>query len=76
MCDQAFTTVFVDPDEEDMETGVDDIEVRDAFLEFMSKTMGDYKKYLKDIGGSSKNCPNGGIDTVPENANSRDFFDR
>jgi len=41
----------------------------------MSKTMGDYKKYLKDIGGSGRNGK-GGIDTVPENANSRDFFDR
>ena len=50
MCDQAFTTVFVDPDDEDEPGGVDDIEVRDAFLEFMSKSMGDYKKFLKDIG--------------------------
>jgi hypothetical protein len=51
--------------------GVDEIEVRDAFLEFMSRTMGDYKKYLKDVGGGTK-----GLQNVPEMANSRDFFDR
>jgi hypothetical protein len=45
--DFAFATVFVDPDDDSQ--GVDDVEVRDAFVEFMSKTMGDYKKFLKDL---------------------------
>ena len=59
----------MDPDDENI--GVGGIEVRDAFLEFMSRTMGDYKKYLKDVGGTTK-----GLQAVPEMANSRDFFDR
>jgi len=67
--DQAFTTVFVDPDDDS--EGVDEIEVRDAFLEFMSKTMGDYKKFLRDLNNGKD-----GIETLPEHANSRDFFDR
>lgn len=67
--DYAFTTVFIDPDDD--HDGVDEIEVRDAFLEFMSKTMGDYKKFLRDLSNGKD-----GVDTVPEHANSRDFFDR
>lgn len=35
-CDFAFSTVFVDPDDDENQ-GVYDIEVRDAFLEFMSR---------------------------------------
>jgi hypothetical protein len=38
----------------------------------MSKTMGDYKKFLRDLSAGQ----GGGVDTVPEHANSRDFFDR
>lgn len=69
-CDHAFQTIFSDPDEDGL-AGVDEIEVRDAFLEFMSRMMGDYKKFLKDVGGAGK-----GLQSVPELANSRDFFDR
>lgn len=50
-----------------MMQGVCDIEVRDAFLEFMSKTLQDYKKFFKDI-----HTANG---EVPERVNSRDCFD-
>ena len=68
--DYAFQTIFIDP--EDDSEGVNDIEIRDAFLEFMSKTMGDYKKFLRYLSAAQ----GGGVDTVPEHANSRDFFDR
>jgi len=37
----------------------------------MSKTMGDYKKFLRDLNNGKD-----GIETLPEHANSRDFFDR
>jgi len=37
----------------------------------MSKTMGEYKKFLRDLSNGKD-----GVDTVPEHANSRDFFDR
>lgn len=47
--DAAFMNAIIDPEEEDMIQGVCDIEVRDAFLEFMSKTLSDYKKFFKDI---------------------------
>lgn len=63
MSDFAFSTVFVDPDDEE---GVDDVEVRDAFLEFMSKIMSDYRKFFKDIHNSE------GV--VPDRVNSRDCF--
>ena len=46
---------------------MDDIEVRDAFLEFMTKIMSDYRKFFKDI-----HTKDG---TVPDRVNSRDCFD-
>lgn len=51
---------------------MDDIEIRDAFLEFMSKTMGDYKKFLRDLSAGQGSE----LDPVAEHVNSRDFFDR
>jgi hypothetical protein len=39
----------VDPD--DAPDGVYDVEVRDAFLEFMSSLMSGYTKYMKDFYG-------------------------
>lgn len=59
--DLAFNMKFMDPDE-DMQ--VDHLEVRDAFLEFMSSIMSDYTKYLKDPSNQ------------PEKITcSKDFFD-
>ena len=49
-----------------MVDGVYDIEVRDAFLEFMSRIMCDYKKFFKDV-----HNPDG---SMPERVNSRDCF--
>ena len=63
--DYAFSTVFIDPDD-DTQDGVDEIEVRDAFLEFMSKIMSDYRKFFKDIHDDDG--------TVPDRVNSRDCF--
>ncbi len=51
MIDDAFMRIMVDPDEEDNQ--VDALGVRDAFLEFMSRIMENYKKYLKDPGMSA-----------------------
>lgn len=39
----------MDPEDDEVIEGVYDIEVRDAFLEFMSRIMSDYKKFFKDI---------------------------
>jgi len=66
MVDFAFSTVFVDPDDENQD-GIDDIEIRDSFLEFMSKIMSDYRKFFKDIHRADG--------TVPDRVNSRDCFD-
>ena len=44
-CDLAFNMTFVDPEEDHT---IDHLEVRDAFLEFMSSIMTDYTKYLID----------------------------
>jgi len=46
-CDLAFNMTFMDPDEDHR---IDYLEVRDAFLEFMSSLMADYTKYLIDPG--------------------------
>ena len=63
--DDAFFKVLVDIEEESHQ--IDDIEVRDAFLEFMCSIMHNYKRYIKDPGLN--------IDgTVPDHANSKDFF--
>jgi 23S rRNA maturation mini-RNase III len=53
-----------DPDDDD--DSVYEIEVRDAFLEFMSKIMQDYKKFFKDVHNADGQ--------VPERVNSRDCF--
>jgi len=64
--DHAFTTVFVDPDDDEGESqGVDELLVRDAFLEFMTRIMSDYKKYIKDPGANFNYL---------EHANAKDFF--
>lgn len=63
--DDAFFRFMQDPDE--IENYIDDIEVRDAFLEFMQKIMANYQKYLKDP-GIGKNG------SVPDHATARDFF--
>ena len=65
LADDAFQTVFVDPDD-DMQDGVCDIEVRDAVLEFMQRIMSDYKKYFKDVHNADG--------SMPERVNSRDCF--
>lgn len=46
-CDFAFSTVFVDPDDDNND--VDDLKVRDAFLEFMIAMLKDYRDFYKDI---------------------------
>jgi hypothetical protein len=51
MIDDAFMRIMVDPDEEDNQ--VDALGVRDAFLEFMSRIMENYTKYIKDPGMSA-----------------------
>lgn len=63
--DDAFFRFMQDPDE--IENYVDDIEVRDAFLEFMQRVLANYQKYLKDPGLNADG-------TVPDHANARDFF--
>jgi len=50
MIDDAFMRIMVDPDEEDNQ--IDALGVRDAFLEFMSRIMENYKRYIKDPGMS------------------------
>ena len=51
LIDDAFMRIMVDPDEE--ENQIDAIGVRDAFLEFMSRIMENYQKYLKNPGVSA-----------------------
>jgi len=63
--DDAFMRVMIDPDEEDNQ--IDALAVRDAFLEFMSRIMENYQKYIKDP-GSSKGQP------VNDHCQSKDFF--
>lgn len=46
--DDAFFRFMQDPDE--IENYIDDIEVRDAFLEFMQRILANYQNYLKDPG--------------------------
>ena len=65
MIDDAFMRIMVDPDEVDGQ--VDAIGVRDAFLEFMSRIMENYKKYIIDPGLSAAG-------TVNDHAGSKDFF--
>lgn len=62
--DFAFPTTFVDPDEE--QQGIYEVEVRDAFLEFMSRIMSDYKRFFQDV-----HLADG---SMPERVNSRDCF--
>ena len=45
---------------------VDDLEVRDAFLEFMSRIMSDYKRFFKDVHREDGQ--------MPERVNSTDCF--
>jgi len=45
--DLAFNKIFADPEEEE---SINHLEVRDAFLEFISSIMSGYTKYLKDLG--------------------------
>jgi hypothetical protein len=63
--DDAFFKFLLDPDE--IENHINEIEVRDAFLEFMQRIMANYHKYLKDPGLNRDG-------TVPDHANARDFF--
>lgn len=63
--DDAFFRFMQDPDE--IDNYIDEIEVRDAFLEFMQKIMANYQKYLKDVGINKDG-------KVPDFANAKDFF--
>ena len=63
--DNAFFKILADPEE--LENQVDDIEVRDAFLQFMSSMMKNYKNYIKDPGMTRNGLVN-------DHAGSRDFF--
>ena len=65
MIDDAFMRILIDPEEEDNQ--VDAIGVRDAFLEFMSRIMENYKKYIKDPGMTDGA-------QVNDHAGSKDFF--
>lgn len=65
LVDDAFMRILVDPDEEDNQ--IDSVGVRDAFLEFMSRIMENYKKYLKDPGMNAGR-------PVNDHASSKDFF--
>ena len=51
---------------DEAQSEVDHIEVRDAFLEFMSRIMSDYKRFFKDV-----HMENG---QMPERVNSTDCF--
>ena len=66
MIDSAFMRIIADPDEDDAQ--IDALGVRDAFLEFMSRIMENYKKYIKDPGVNAAGRP------VNDHAQSRDFF--
>jgi len=59
--DLAFNVKFLDPDEEYL---FDHLEIRDAFLEFMSSIMADYTRYIID--------PSEQPDII---VSSKDFFD-
>lgn len=48
MVDDAFFKILADPDDADDQ--INPLEARDAFLEFMSRLMENYKKYIKDPG--------------------------
>ena len=61
--DEAFFRVLCDPDDEDS-TDIDEIVVRDAFLEFMQGIMIGYKECLKDPG-----------ENATEFSNSKVFFE-
>lgn len=63
--DLAFHRRFEDPEEEEDEV-LNHLEIRDAFLEFMSSLMSGYTKYLKDPGDN--------VGDINQNA-ARDFFD-
>lgn len=65
LIDDAFMRIMVDPDEEDNQ--IDALGVRDAFLEFMSRIMENYKKYIRDPGMSAGQ-------PVNDHAGSRHFF--
>lgn len=64
--DDAFFRFMQDPDE--IDNYIDDIEVRDAFYEFMQRILANYQKYLKDPGLNKDG-------NVPDHANACDFFD-
>ena len=64
--DNAFFKILLDPEESEHQ--IDDIEVRDAFLQFMSSVMKNYKNYIKDPGMVADGMVN-------DHANSKDFFD-
>lgn len=64
--DDAFFKVLDDIDDEN--NYIDEIEVRDAFLEFMAAIMHNYKRYILDPGLNDED----GV--VNELANSKDFF--
>ena len=61
--DLAFHKEYADPEDEEE---LNHLEIRDAFLEFMSGLMAGYTKYLKD--------PSEHITEVTQNA-AKDFFD-
>ena len=65
--DIAFQTNYYDPDDEECQ-GIDEYEVRDIFLEFMTGCMKDYSSYIRDPGQQEA-----GEDLVL--ANSFYFFD-
>lgn len=62
--DLAFNNMFVDPEENDC---INHLEVRDAFLEFLTSIMSGYTKYLKDLSEH--------YETITNITNAKECFD-
>jgi len=62
--DLAFNKMFADPEEDD---SINHLEVRDAFLEFLSSIMSGYTKFLKDLGEHTE--------TITNITSAKDCFD-
>lgn len=62
--DLAFNKIFADPEEEE---NINHLEVRDAFLEFISSIMSGYTKFLKDLGDHTE--------TITNITSAKDCFD-
>ena len=62
--DLAFNNMFVDPEENDC---INHLEVRDAFLEFLTSIMSGYTKYLMDLSEH--------YETITNITNAKECFD-